>query len=377
MTILEKREKVINLKNELQTILSNGEAENRELAENENGRIAEIRGEIDTLENEIQAEEAENREINNENKNHKKMAKFNLFDTVKAVAEGNVTDEMRSYVNGNKIMLRGVIQAQGEDGTGKENVPTDEKSLELAIRNASVLSNLNATVFSNAVGDIQIPRYSGSQCGWKGEIETADDGAGEFDEVVLQPKRLTAYIDISKTFLAQDRNSAEALLIRDLSEACAEKLDETIFGSESGTTTRPEGLFYGVEASKSINDISYDDVLDLELGVEEANGKNYVFVASPKVKFALKGTQMASGLGMVYSAGEIDGYKAVVSNSVKNGGLIAFDARDLAVAFWNGLGEITVDPYTKATDNQIRIVLNFYVDAKLKGDRIAKAVFSD
>ena len=76
MTILEKREKVLNLRDELQTIISNGEAEQRELAENETSRLAEIRSEIDTLEAEIATEEEENRQINNEeNKNTRKMAK--------------------------------------------------------------------------------------------------------------------------------------------------------------------------------------------------------------------------------------------------------------------------------------------------------------
>ena len=374
MTILEKREKVINLKNELQTIVSNGEAENRELAENENSRMAEIRGEIDTLEAEIQAEEAENRQLNNEeNKNTQKMAKeVRLFDLIKGVANGNLTDEQRQYVSGQKISYR-AIQAQGSAGTGIENVAESKQSLDIAVRNASILSNLGCTWFNGAVGDISIPKYSGSVCGWKGEIETADNGEGTFSEVILQPKRLTAILNISKTFLAQDSNDAEALLIRDLSQAVAEKLDKTLFGAEQGTANRPEGLFYGAGSAGAIGDITYDNVLDLELKIEQKNGTNYVFVASPKVKFALKGTQMASGLGMVYSAGEIDGYKAIVSNSVIEGGLVALDPRDIAVATWDF--EIVVDPYTLAADNQIRLVVNYLVDAKKRGDKVAVAKF--
>ena len=374
MTILEKREKVINLKNELQTIVSNGEAENRELAENENSRMAEIRGEIDTLEAEIQAEEAENRQLNNEeNKNTQKMAKeVRLFDLIKGVANGNLTDEQRQYVSGQKISYR-AIQAQGSAGTGIENVPESKQSLDIAVRNASILSNLGCTWFSNAVGDISIPKYSGSNVGWKGEIETADNGEGTFSEVILQPKRLTAILNISKTFLAQDSNDAEALLIRDLSQAVAEKLDKTLFGAEQGTANRPEGLFYGAGSAGAIGDITYDNVLDLELKIEQKNGTNYVFVASPKVKFALKGTQMASGLGMVYSAGEIDGYKAIVSNSVIEGGLVALEPRDIAVATWDF--EIVVDPYTLAADNQIRLVVNYLVDAKKRDDKVAVAKF--
>lgn len=386
MTNLERQEKLINLRDELQNIISTGEAEQRELAENENTRLAEIRTEIDSLEAEIAQEEKENRKIkeNNSKTETKTMKEVRLYDLIKGVALGEtLTDEQRQYVNGTKINYRanGPIQAQGEAGTGIENVPEDKKSLDVAIRNASVLNRLGCTWFGNAVGDISIPKYWGSSVGWKGEVETADNGEGEFSETILQPKRLTAVVRVSKTFLAQDSNDAEAILIRDLAEAIAEKLDETVFGSEEGTATRPAGLFhendtYEIADGGNIADLTYDKVLDVELAVEEANGTNFVFVTSPNVKYALKGTQMASGLQMVYSNREIDGYKAIVSNSVERGGLIALDPRDLAVATWSGV-EITVDPYTLAADNQIRLVVNYLVDAKVRGDRIAATKFSE
>ena len=376
MTLLEKREKVLQLQEELQNTISNGETEKRELNEQETGRLAEIRSEIDTLNQEIADEEKENRELkeNNTNKTNNKM-EVRLYDLIKKVSLGqNLSDEERAYVSGSKINYRADIQAQGEAGTGKENVPEDKKALDVAIRNASILNKLGVAWFGNAVGDISIPKYSGSNVAWAGEIAEAADGAGEFSEVVLQPKRLTAYLNVSKTFLAQDSNDAEAILIRDLADAVAEKLDETVFGAQSGTTTRPEGLFYSGATEGSISAITYGDVLDLEQAVEEKNGTNYVFVASPAVKFALKGTQMASGLQMVYSNNEIDGYKAIVSNSVEKGGIVALDPRDLAVASWNGV-EITIDPYTRAAYNEVRLVVNYLVDAKLRGDRIATAKF--
>ena len=379
MTLLEKKEKVLNLKEEMQNVISNGETEQRELNEGENTRLAEIRSEIDTLEAEIKADEDELRKINNqeENKTNKKM-EVRLYNLIKGVAGmGTLTDEERQYVNGMKINYR-TIQAQGTDAQGKANVPEDKKSLDLAIRNASVLNRIGCTWFGNATGDISIPRYSGSNVGWAGEIETATSGDGEFTEVILQPKRLTAILDISKTFLAQDSNDAEAILMRDLAEAVAEKLDMTVFSADSGTTKRPEGLFYNsgyTTTGETLSAVTYNDVLGLELGVEEKNGMNFVFIASPNVKYQLKGTQMASGLAMVYDRGEIDGYNAFVSNSVVKGGLMAVDPRDIAVAFWSGI-EITDDNFSKAAENQVRLVVNALVDCKLRGDRIAAAVYS-
>ena len=377
MNILEIEEKIMNLREELTGLVN--EAETRSLEDNENTRLEEIRTEIAELEAQKTAEEKTNKEIKQNTKIEKKMEKeVRLYDLIRKVSLGEgLSDEERQFVNGSKINFRTDIQA-GVATAGQENVPEDKKALDVAIRNASVLNRLGCTWFGNAVGDISIPKYSGSNVGWKGEIEQADNGEGAFSEIVLQPKRLTAVLNVSKTFLAQDSNDAEAILIRDLADAVAEKLDQTVFGSQSGTTVRPEGLFYAsgyTTTGGTISAITYEDVLDLELAVEEKNGTNFVFVAAPQVKYALKGTQMASGLQMVYSGGEIDGYKAIVSNSVERGGVIALDPRDLAVATWKGI-EITVDPYTRADYNEIRLVVNYNVDAKLRGDRIAAAIFS-
>lgn len=381
MTILELQEKQMTLREELQNIIANGETEQRELNEGETGRLAEIRMEIADCEKQITDIEEENRKLkteNNENKDNKQMKEVRLIDLVKGVVNGNLTDEQRAYVSGNKINLRGVINVSTAT-EGQENVPEDKKALDVAIRNASVLDKIGCTWFSNAVGDVSIPRYAGSNVAWKGENVAADDGASAFTETVLTPKRLTAYIDISKTFLAQDSNDAESILINDLAAAIAEKLDETVFGTGSGTTTIPAGILDTTAAyvttGTSLTAATYDNVLNLESAVEEKNGTDFIFIANPKVKYALKGTQMASGLDMVYSKGEIDGYKAVVSNSVANKGIICMDPKDLAVATWSGV-EITVDTVSRAIYNEVRVVVNYLVDAKLRGNRIAGEIFS-
>lgn len=380
MSELELKEKVLNLRNELNQILSNGEAEKRELNEEENSRVAEIRQEIDNANAELKSIEDENKKLveekNNKETKVNKMKEIRLFDLIKGTVNGTLNDEQRAFVNGNKIDYRAAIMATAA-GQGQENVPEEKMGLDTAIRNASVLNKIGATWFSNAVGDISIPKYAGSNVAWKGEGVAADDGASGFTETILSPKRLTAYIDISKQFLAQDSNDAEAILISDLASALAEKLDKTIFGSGSGSTTVPAGLFSGAYVQTGATDltgVTYDSVLDLESKVEEKNGTDFIFVANPKVKYALKGTQMASGLEMVYSKGEIDGYKAVVSNSVENKGILCLDPRDLAVATWSGV-EITVDTVTRAIYNEVRVVVNYLVDAKLRGDRISGEIF--
>lgn len=375
---IEIREDILNAQTDLETIINTGEAEQRELSESENSEMVILRNKIEELNKELNEVIENNKRIkrqNPTNKMEKNSNELRLFDLVKEVANGNISEEHRSFINGNNIDYRAAIQATVAT-QGKENVPTDKMRLDVAIRNNTVLDKLGVTWVGNAVGDVAFPKYHGSQVAWAGsENAAATDGASAFTQVVLSPKRLTAYIDISRQFLAQSPEDAESILVNDLARAIAEKIDLTVFGTGSGSTSEPAGLFADA-ASGALASITFDDVLDLENEVEEKNGTDFVFVTSPNIKYALRGVQTASGLQMVWDKGEIDGRNTVVSNSVAKGGLLCFDPRDLACASWEKDGMvITIDTVTRAIYNEIRVVVNYLFDAKLRGERIATKIF--
>lgn len=387
MTVLELQEQRLNLQTELTNII-NG-VEQRTLGEAET-RLDEIHSQIDSIDAQIEEINKANEDIAKQERNNKTIKKENtmsLLKMINTVAEGRAFDEAtaQEIAEAKGEMRKAGLTAKGQivlrtitaqDAThGQENVPEEKMGLEMAIRNNLVASKIGASWLGNVTGDVSIPTYSGSEVKWKGETESAEAGDGTFGEVILTPHRLTATLDISKQFLAQDSNDAEALLLNDLAVAIAEKLDKTIFSDGAGDANTPAGLFNGVAAGDALDGATYDHVLELELGCEEANAGDFVFVANPKVKYALKGTQMASGLQMVYEDGEIDGYPAYVSNSVQSKGILALDPKSLVICNWDGI-DITVDPYTKAADGQVRIVVNAYFDAKMKSNRIAKYLFS-
>lgn len=386
--ILELQEQSLELRNQLAELIANGQKEERELNEEETSTMAELRKSIDDINAQIEAIEKENRtiEINNNTEN-KEIRTMSLVKMINAVVEGrNFTeDEVKAIAEARADFAKSGLQSNGQivyrsvmatvEGQGKETVAEDKWNLEVAVRNNLVATKMGADFVGGLVGDVSIPKYAGSNVMWKGETETADNGRGAFSEVNLAPKRLTATLDVSKQFLLQNSADVEAILIRDLAAAVAEKLDKTIFGAEGGDSNKPAGLFEGVSGEKALAEVTYEDVLKLEEGVELANGSNYMFLVNPKVKFALKGTQMANGLQMVFNGGEIDGYKTISSNSVATNGIICMDPRELVIGQW-GSYDITVDPYTKAADGQVRLVINAYFDAKVRGNKIAKAIFN-
>ena len=391
MNLLELQEKSLELRNQLAELIANGQKEERELNETETSQMAEIRSQIDEINAQIAEIENENRKLNKveikNNKIEKEIRTMSLLKMINTVVEGrNFTeDEAAAMAEARADFAKSGISPKGQivyrsiaatvAGAGQENVAEDKWNLEVAVRNNLVATKMGADYVGGLVSDVSVPQYSGSNVLWKGETATADDGQGAFTEVTLTPKRLTATVDISRQFLLQDSNDAEALLIRDLAAAVAEKLDKTIFGTET-LENAPAGLFAGVTATKAIAEMDYDDVLALEEAVELANGSNYMFIVNPKVKFALKGTQMANGLQMVYAGGEIDGFKTISSNSVADKGIICMDPKELIIGQWGSAFDIVVDPYTKAADGQVRLVINAYYDAKLRGNKVAKAIFN-
>ena len=217
-----------------------------------------------------------------------------------------------------------------------------------------------ANYMTGLVGNVSIPAYSGTNVGWAGEIAAASDGAGTFSEVTLEPKRITAYLDVSKQFLLQDSVSAEALLKNDIVKAISNKLEATILGDAAGSTTQPEGIFNGAE---TIEDTSYTTMVGLIQTLEEANVNGEIkYIVSPAIKARLKTTSKDAGSGLfVMENGEVDGIPVLSTSNCK--GIVVGNFDDYVIGQWGGI-DLTIDPYTQAANGKVRLVVNAYFDAK-------------
>lgn len=331
-----------------------------------------------------EVQEAEPKEERTNTKINKNMKNFSLIAAINDVVNNrNINENALSVIElgaqemrksglsySGQIQLPVEERADTDDAVvatvatqGKEIVETEKLNILGPLRGKSILSECGATFLTGLVGNISIPTYSGSTCGWKGEMVTADNGEGQFDTVELSPKRLTAYIDISKQFLVQDSVGAEELLRSDIVNALIAKLEQTIFGDAAGDTTKPEGIFYNAEEA----DPSYAEVCDAEAELTDYLGDKR-FVLSPSAKSAFKQTTISgekSDLRLLMQGNEIDGYPVSASSNVVSGGWAFGDFRELVVAQWGSI-DIVVDPYTLATKNAVRLVINAFFDAKVR-----------
>ena len=289
------------------------------------------------------------------------------FGSAQIVLSGINGMESRAVANPNGILAT-------EATYGNEAVPSEIFDITTALRDKMVLAQAGAR-FVNATANLDFVSYSGSTCGWGDEIEEAQDGSGKFSIKKLTPLRLCTVLPISKTFLAQADASAEALLRQDLVNAVAETLQKTILGAGAGSANEPAGLMNGV--NQDANSFDYAEAVNIEalLEAKNFNTDNAKWIVAPSSKALLRSTKVDEGSGrFVMENNEILGVPAFSTSSMVDGGVIYGDFSELIIANWDSMS-ILVDPYTLAAKNQIRLVVNYYVNYILRReDALVKRV---
>lgn len=388
VTIVELKDKLGLLSEERKNIFEGLKKEQRKANDNEEKRLGEIASEVAEIEYEIRLAEVRNRQ--KPVKTEKRVGST-LMRAFRSASEGITSDELLALCEAGKAEMRAAgvaasgnlilpMEMRGDNiqatvtGDGKEIVTEESLNILGPIRDKLVLVQAGATFLSGLKGNIGMPSYSGSNANWEGETTTAKNGKGTFEKKAMAPKRLSTYIDISKQFLAQDTVGAEAMLMRDISNVVAVKLQSTILGNHATIATMPDGFFTGKPEYATSGIASYAGIVAMETAVETdaALYANLAYIMGPKARGVLKSTLKAANVaeGFIYDKDLVNGYKALVTSGMPSGlqesadehGIVFGNWADLIIGQWGGL-DITVDPYTKAADGMVRLVINAYFDA--------------
>lgn len=309
--------------------------------------------------------------------NRNKMKKqFSLLKAINDIANNRSLDAAsQAVINAGADEMR----SAGQSFSGQIQLPVESRAavtvtdehddvieVEFAdlltpLRAKNVLVAAGAKYMSGLIGDVQVPIMGAGNVTWEGEIATAKDAGYTFSSKKLQPKRLTAYVDISKQFLVQDSIGAEQAIRADIVAAINSKLESTILGSAAGSTTTPAGIFHG-QTPKKIT--TFKDICDLEASIEDANVIGECkYVMSNKAKAALRNMPKSSkSTQLVMENGEVDGTPVLNTSNVEAQNIAYGDWNNLAIGQWGAI-DLVVDPYTLAKDGQVRIVINAFFDA--------------
>lgn len=311
-----------------------------------------LQDEKDELEKELEnPEEDEKEEKSNKNISIDNMEKKN-FSLLKDIREAVKTGEQirldRAYT----------VNSEGED-----LVQTDVYRILEPLVAKLVLVDAGAHFMSGLKGDVQLPVMTAGQVAWAGETADASDGAGSFTNVVLSPKRLTAYCEVSLQLLQQDTVGAEEAIRNDLINNIAQKIESTVLSYNAGSATQPAGLAYNVAAT-TISDFSY--LCGMEAGLEENNVYGDMkYILSPKAKSTLRGMiKGTNATGMVYEDGEVDGTPALTTSNVPAKYMYYGDFNQVWIGTWSDIILDVVRDSASLKKGCVTLVVNMYVDAK-------------
>ena len=341
-------------------------------------------------------EEPEDKEKEKDKQKNRHMENFSIVKSIRSVVDNRPMDEVNQNVlNAGRKEMRdagisfgGQIQLPleyreepspspsvttnqaGVATYGKELIQTDKFSLMEPLTNKFVFTELGAT-YLNVTNNVSVPKMSALNAGWVGEIEDAAKTSSTFETVDYSPKRISAYIDISKTLLYQDGTGVENMIRNQIVEALAQVLESTVLGTEAETNKKPAGIFNAAGAKE----LTFAGLVSMEKALEEANvNGEFKYLVNPAIKATLRQTAVGGSKSdfrmLLDSDNEINGIPVVCTNNAK--GIAVADWSNLWITTFGGV-DIVVDTVSQAVKNCIRIVVSMNVDAKFVRDEAVVA----
>lgn len=252
-------------------------------------------------------------------------------------------------------------------------IDEEQQELLLPLEANLVLSQAGVRMMTGLVGNIYWPKHTAAQVFWEGENDEAKGGKSEFSKGKLySPKRLTAYVDISKQLLIQENRSVEGLIRQLLAIAIAQKVEKTALDNTSTGENVPDGMFQTLSNVSGAMD--WGKIVELETNADLNNALfgNLAYIMHPslvgKAKTKVKDPSGAGGfLFGNDGTGMLNGYRALRTNNIPKGlgdgadefGIVFGNWADYFLGQWGAI-DMTVDPYTQATKGAVRLVVNSY-----------------
>lgn len=254
------------------------------------------------------------------------------------------------------------------------------------LRNAMVLPGMGSIVMSGLVGNIAIPKQTGSATAyWVTEGSAPTESKQAIGQVTMSPKTVGAYTDISRKLILQSSIDVENFVQGDLARVLGLAIQAAAI--QGGGANEPVGIL----GTAGIGDVAggtnglaptWAHIVELETDVAVANADigSLGYLTNAKVRGKLKVTEKFSGTNgnPVWADGStpLNGYRAAVTNAVPSNldkgtsvdvcsAIIFGNFADLIIGMWGGL-DLTVDPYSNSTSGTVRVVALQDVDVAVR-----------
>lgn len=283
---------------------------------------------------------------------------------------------------------------RGMTATGQTSVAGDQGGNTIAkevmpllsgLKAKQTLAKLGATYLTGLTGNVAFPKAGNASAVWATENGTATETSPTTAEIVMTPKRLAAFMSLSKQLLNQSSSDIEAWAQNELALCIALAVEDAAINGP-GTGNAPKGLLAWSGLGSVVGGTNgaaptWAHIVALETAVSTANAdmNTLNYLTNPKVRGKLKTTSKTGTEAIMVwdnSTQPLNGYGAGVTTLVPSNkdkgtstgvcsSIIYGDFSELFIGQWLGL-DIVVDPYTLAANNQVKLTVNSLWDVMVR-----------
>lgn len=243
--------------------------------------------------------------------------------------------------------------------TGADIIATDHLASSFIdnLRAASVVGAAGATILPGLVGNVDIPKKTGSATfGW-----LADDGDASLSDLILgsvamSPKTIAGAVAMSRRLLKQSSPAIEQLIMADLAMGAALAIDLAALEG-SGAANQPTGITntvgvntQAIAASATTGYPTWAELVGFEsaIAADEALLGSLSLVTTSAIRGGLKVTAKDTGSGLfLMESGQANGYPVAVSNQLTAKRIIMGNFNDVLIGMW-GVLDVVPDAAAKA-----------------------------
>ena len=252
-----------------------------------------------------------------------------------------------------------------------------------ALRANICVAKMGLRVLTGLQGNVDMPRKATvSALGLLAEIGSATETAPTTAKVTLTPKRIGAYVEVSKQALIQSAMALDAMIRDDLITGAAVLIESQILNgvgsSNEMTGIRNTSSIGTVTAGANGATLAWSHLVDLESACANSNAEPDMvsgYVTNTRVRGRAKQVVKSTNLPFIWTDGmtPMNGYKVGITNNVPNnltkGTSTTICSAAIFGADWSmgvlglfGAPDVTVDPYSKADTGQVKITINQFAD---------------
>ncbi len=267
-------------------------------------------------------------------------------------------------------MVQRATQVAGTGNLGGYLVGQTNLAFVDILRNNTVMKQVGVQTISGLVGNVAMPRQSGSASfSWVAENVAASSSNMTFDQIQMNPKTASGRVPMSRDLLMQSDPSIDLLVQNDLASVLGVGTDLAVING-SGTAAQPQGILgtTGI-GSNSMASVTWAKTVALETTVATANGLTGQpqFVSTPAVRGSLKTTKKDAGSGIfIWENNTVNGYPAWATTNMPTANGIFGDFSTVVLGEWGVLEIRTIDQGTNYAKGEVELLAFVSMDVAVR-----------